>query len=113
MGFVHNQDLVVAVNDERFLRPGRLRRNFLPIENGDAMPIKRMLLQRRTVAQRDQPPRNPLSPNSRTHLRKSRKQILEYGLRGTVEFGKVEAVPARRSWRYHFDTHSWKLCEAM
>ena len=52
------------------------------------MPVWRMFLQRCPVAKRDQPLGNALSPNSRIHLREARKQVLEYGLRGSIEFGK-------------------------
>src|SRR5262245_61499968 len=60
------------------------------------MPVWRTFLQRCPVAKRDQSPRNAFSPNSHIYLREPRKQVFENGLRGTIEFGKVEARRASR-----------------
>src|SRR5262249_31660840 len=42
-------------------------------------------------AQRHQPSRNAVTPDTRMHLRKPRKQILEYRLRRCIKLGKIKA----------------------
>ena len=109
MGFVHNQDLVVAVNNQRLFEASRLLRNFFPIENGHPVPIGRIPLQRGAVAQRDQALRNALAPNARVHLREPRKQVLEYGFGSIIESWEIEARRASLHRRGIIDLHSGSI----
>src|SRR5437879_3378351 len=70
------------------------------------MPVGRMLLERCAVAQRDQALRNALAPNGRIHLREAHEQVFEYGVRGAVEFRKVEAGCASQHRRSIVVRHS-------
>jgi hypothetical protein len=47
---IRDEDLLVAVNDKRFLKRIGLRRHLLPIENGKTMAVGRILPQCRAVA---------------------------------------------------------------
>src|SRR5262245_36223900 len=63
----------------------------LPVKNGDAMPVRRILAHLRPVVQCDEALRHSHSPDVRMHLWETVKQVLEYRWRRILDLGKIKA----------------------
>src|SRR5262245_11951926 len=77
MRLIDNNDFVVAENDKRLLNRLRFKWHMLPVINHDPVPIRRVLAQRRAIAESDETLRNSLTPGVRMNLWESSKQVLE------------------------------------
>ena len=54
VGLVGDENVFIAVNDERLLDRCGFRWNLLPIEDGDAVAVGRILSKRRAIAESDE-----------------------------------------------------------
>jgi hypothetical protein len=89
---IHHEKVLIPINNSRFVLDRRFSRDFLPVENGEAMPVYRVASQLRAVAESDLTFSDAIPPDIRIDLGKSREDILEYRLWRRVYLGKVKTL---------------------
>ena len=91
VGFVDDNDFVVAEDDDRLLKRFRLKWDMLPVVHHEAVPIRGILAHRRSIAERDEALRDSLTPDVGRHLREPLQQVFEDRRRRIIDLRQIKA----------------------